>query len=97
MPNPDMTFHKVTLHRDSDEFKEVIKHLQPAHDKFRVQKIERIQNPELYRCYMLRKKEMDEVNGGSNEMRLFHGADNTSMLAIVENGFSRNSCSVQSK
>lgn len=97
MPSPESPFHTVPLLRDSDEFKAVMKHFQPANENLTVKKVQRIQNPELYFCYMLRKKEMEEANGGSNEMRLFHAADCNSMHAIMEQGFSRKTCSVQKK
>lgn len=97
MPNPEESFHTVRLLPDSHEFEAVMEHLKSANDKVSVEKIERIQNPEVYRQYTLRKKEMFETIGGRNEMLLFHAADKGSMPAIMKHGFSRKSCSVQSK
>lgn len=97
MPNPEDSFHKVRLLPDSHEFEAVMEHFKSANDKVSVEKIERIQNPEVYRHYMHRKKEISETIGGGNEMHLFHAADNGSMPAIMEHGFSRKSCSAQSK
>jgi hypothetical protein len=51
-------------------------------------KIERIQNPFLYRQYMTKKLEMDQRNG-SNEMRLWHGTAGNNVLNINSRNFNR--------
>ena len=51
-------------------------------------KIERLQNPDLYRTYAIRKQTMDEANG-SNEQWLFHGTPGGNCQLINHNGFSR--------
>ena len=38
-------------------------------------RIERIQNPHLYQCYMVRKQKIDKDIGGDSERQLFHGAE----------------------
>ncbi|XP_028395842.1 uncharacterized protein LOC114519859 [Dendronephthya gigantea] len=53
---------------------------------YSVTKIERIQNPALYRAYMVKKQSM---MGGENEKRLFHGTDVKNVEAINVNNFSR--------
>ena len=98
MPHPGMTVHMVTLLPDSPEYQMVIDQVQAKPGKLSIQKIERVQNTELYQSYMLRKQKMDQDNGENcNERRLFHGADSRSMADIKERGFNRESCSVQSK
>ena len=98
MPRPDMTVLTETLSPDSSEYHTVITQIQAAHGKLSVQKIERVQNPDLYQSYMLRKQKMEHDNGGiRNERILFHGASHKSMLAIKTHGFNRDSCGVQSK
>lgn len=57
-----------------------------------IQKIERIQNPHLYKQYMLRKQKMDEDNGGNSERQLFHGTDAKNIRAINAQGFNRSFC-----
>jgi poly [ADP-ribose] polymerase 10/14/15 len=51
-------------------------------------KIERIQNPFLYRQYMTKKLEMDQRNG-SNEMRLWHGTAGNNVPNISGRNFNR--------
>ena len=52
--------------------------------------IERIQNPQLYQAYQLRKEKMDRDNGGSaNERQLFHGTSPESVTKINTQGFNR--------
>ena len=47
-----------------------------------VKKIERVQNPELYRTFKVKKQEMDKRYGGNSERKLFHGTDGKSIDAI---------------
>ena len=54
-------------------------------------KIQRVQNPTLYRVYMIRKEQMEQRNG-SNEQTLFHGTAAGSCAAINKIGFSRSYC-----
>ena len=52
----------------------------------KVTKIERVQNPDLFRFYLAKKKAM---GGRENEMRLFHGTDVKNIDAINGNNFNR--------
>jgi len=54
-------------------------------------KIQRIQNPQLYRQYVTRKKGMDQHNNPSfkNERRLFHGCPKDIADLISHQGFNR--------
>ena len=54
-------------------------------------KIERIQNPKLYRQYMGAKKMMDKVNPPScvNERKLYHGCPPDCYSKIYTQGFNR--------
>jgi len=51
--------------------------------------IERIQNPELYQAYQIRKEKMDRDNGGNNERKLFHGTNPDRAVQINTQGFKR--------
>jgi len=51
-------------------------------------KIERVQNPVLYRTYAILKQKMDERKG-SNEQWLFHGTPGTNCQLINHKGFNR--------
>ncbi|KAK3746699.1 hypothetical protein QZH41_018917, partial [Actinostola sp. cb2023] len=53
--------------------------------------IERIQNPEVYQAYMVKKQKMDGKNG-SNEKKLFHGTPVAICNQINHHGFNRSYC-----
>lgn len=52
-------------------------------------KIERIQNPVLFRGYMVKKQKIDKDVGGNGERQLFHGTDGTNITKINTQGFNR--------
>jgi len=54
-------------------------------------KIERIQNPHLYKQYMAKKESMERSAGQAsvNELELFHGTNSNSVVDINEGGFNR--------
>lgn len=56
-----------------------------------ITKIERVQNPGLYRAYVVRKDQMDQKKGG-NEKFLFHGTAQGSVSSINKFGFNRSYC-----
>ena len=83
--------------RDVGEYNEVS-------DKFRqscsenIIKIERVQNPTLYKQYAVRKQEMDKERArGSNEMSLFHGTKGPKCDHINHKGFNRSFCGENGK
>ena len=59
-----------------------------------VHKIERIQNPHLYQCYMVRKQKMDKDLGKNScsERQLFHGTDSKNVSHINAQGFNKSLC-----
>ena len=89
MPRPGMTVHTVTLFPGSSEYQDVMRKFQATVTGVNIQKIERVQNPYLYHCYMLRKKEMDKENRGNNERQLFHGTNSKNISAINAQGFKK--------
>ena len=82
----------VTLNSNSIEYQDVLRQFQATVTDVNVQKIERVQNPELYLTFMGKKQEMDKRCGGNSERRLFHGTDGKSMKAINSQGFNRSFC-----
>jgi len=58
---------------------------------YKIVKIQRVQNPQLYHQYVIRKKGMDQQNpsGYQNEMRLFHGCPKSVTEQISHQGFNR--------
>ena len=92
MPHPDKTVHTVTLDPGSPEYQNVLSRFQATARGMYTQKIERIQNPHLYKQYMVRKQKMDKDNGGNNERQLFHGTKAKNIRAINAQGFNKNFC-----
>ena len=92
MTSHDMTVHTVTLDQGSSEYQNVASKFQTTGGRMQIQKIERIQNPHLYKQYKLRKQKMDEDNGGNSEQQLFHGTDAKNIRAINAQGFNRSFC-----
>ena len=56
--------------------------------------IERIQNPNLYQQYVVRRMHMDAANGPSaqNEQLLWHGTGAETVEHINNHGFNRSYC-----
>lgn len=61
-----------------------------------ITKIQRVQNPTLYRVYMVRKDQMEQKKG-SNERTLFHGTAEGSCASINKTGFNRSYCGKNGK
>ena len=81
--------HVIPLSKLSPEYKEILNHFETCFDGGKaptVTKIERIQNPNLFRLYLAKKKSMD---GRGKEMRLFHGTSKKNIDAINGNNFNR--------
>ena len=56
-----------------------------------ITKIERVQNPGLYKAYVVKKEQMEQKNG-ANEKLLFHGTAQESCSSISTFGFNRSYC-----
>ena len=97
MPSADMTVHTVQLSKSSTEYKDVMRKFQTTVSGVNIQKIERIQNPHLYQCYMVRKQKMDKEIGGDYERQLFHGTDAKNVSHINTQGFNRSFCGAHGK
>ena len=97
MPRPDMEVHTVPLTPGSSEYQNVVSKFQATARGMYIQKIERIQNPHLYKQYMVRKQKMDKDNGGNSERQLFHGTDAKNVRAINTQGFNRSFCGAHGK
>ena len=82
--------HLVLLDPKTNEYKKVADQLCKT-SPVTIVKIERVQNPGLYRTYVVRKEQMDLKNG-SNEKLLFHGTAGSSCPSINTFGFNRSYC-----
>lgn len=86
----DVTVHVVQLLSTSSEYRDVEMQFRQTVSDVTIVSIERIQNPQLYQAYQLRKVKMDRDNGGSaNERQLFHGTSPESVTKINTQGFNR--------
>ncbi|XP_069681554.1 protein mono-ADP-ribosyltransferase PARP11-like [Periplaneta americana] len=83
------SFTKVTVQNNTQEYNEVVRLFKTTTQKrFKVTQIERIQNPYLLGCYLLKKSEMESQQIYSvEEMRLFHGTNKSNVQSICENNF----------
>ncbi|XP_038138809.1 protein mono-ADP-ribosyltransferase PARP14-like [Cyprinodon tularosa] len=83
------TCHSVPIQATSPEYAEVLNLFQ-ATCKRAVTKIERIQNPAMWKSLQIRKHDMEVRNNHqNNEKRLFHGTCETTVPIINAQGFNR--------
>ncbi|KAG7465334.1 hypothetical protein MATL_G00175290 [Megalops atlanticus] len=80
----------VELGADSKEFKNVENDFRETCRDLKIKKIERVQNATLWKSYQIRKKNLDDKNGHSNnERQLFHGTSVDTNPKINTHGFNR--------
>ena len=79
----DPTSNPTEYNRVADEIRKTA--------SINITKIERVQNPGLYRAYMVKKDQMEQKNG-ANEKFLFHGTAQGSCSSINKFGFNRSYC-----
>uniref|UniRef100_A0A3P9Q2X1 Poly [ADP-ribose] polymerase n=1 Tax=Poecilia reticulata TaxID=8081 RepID=A0A3P9Q2X1_POERE len=83
------TCHAVPILDVSSEYAEVINLFKGTCNRT-VTKIERIQNPALWKSLQIKKHEMEQRNNHqNNEKRLFHGTSEDTVPIINERGFNR--------
>ncbi|MED6251548.1 hypothetical protein ATANTOWER_032550 [Ataeniobius toweri] len=83
------TCHAVPLQSGSSEYAEIL-NLFKATCNRAVTKIERIQNPALWKSLQIKKHEMEVRNNHqNNDKRLFHGTSEVTVPIINERGFNR--------
>lgn len=89
--NTDKSFMKVPVdvEQNTQEYNEVLRMFKKTTQKrFKVVCIERIQNPYLLGCYLLKKSEMESLRSNPvKEMRLFHGTKQSNVQGICDNNF----------
>uniref|UniRef100_UPI003AB08C90 poly(ADP-ribose) polymerase family member 14-related sequence 1 n=1 Tax=Centroberyx gerrardi TaxID=166262 RepID=UPI003AB08C90 len=79
----------LTIQAGTAEYTEVLNLFQ-ATCKRTVIKIERIQNPTLWKSLQIKKQDMEKRNGHQkNERRLFHGTCHSTVAYINQHGFNR--------
>ena len=76
----------VPLLSSSQEYQKVINHFGGENESVKIEKVERIQNPRVYKLYLSKKESMGME---ANEMQLFHGTKSENVSSINTNNFNR--------
>ncbi|XP_042301491.1 protein mono-ADP-ribosyltransferase PARP14-like isoform X2 [Sceloporus undulatus] len=80
----------VLLKPTAQEYKDVERKFQQGCPNYKIEQIERVQNPFLWQSYQVKKQELDKKNGHkNNEKMLFHGTPYSTMSPINHTGFNR--------
>uniref|UniRef100_A0A674JBP7 Poly [ADP-ribose] polymerase n=1 Tax=Terrapene triunguis TaxID=2587831 RepID=A0A674JBP7_9SAUR len=80
----------VMINTTQQEYQDVQKKFLKTCSTFKIEKIERVQNPYLWQTYQIKKQSLDKKNGNTiNETLLFHGTPSSSLSTINYNGFNR--------
>ncbi|KAF6385251.1 poly(ADP-ribose) polymerase family member 14 [Rhinolophus ferrumequinum] len=80
----------VELQPGHAEYDMVAKKFNQTCSQCKIEKMERIQNPRLWKGYQTQKKIMDDKNKHTtNELQLFHGTDADSLPHVNQHGFNR--------
>uniref|UniRef100_UPI00398F072A poly(ADP-ribose) polymerase family member 14-related sequence 1 isoform X2 n=1 Tax=Pristiophorus japonicus TaxID=55135 RepID=UPI00398F072A len=81
----------VQLQQQSSEYQEVEKSVKASLPQLRIVKIERLQNPSLWKNYMIKSQLLNDKNPGGtqNEKLLFHGTAPDTLDSISNHGFNR--------
>ncbi|CAN0224213.1 unnamed protein product [Bubo scandiacus] len=80
----------VELKPETKEYRDVQERFLKTCQSFKIEKIERVQNPFFWKAYKIKKREMDNKNGNTNNERLlFHGTSKESLTLINNHGFNR--------
>ncbi|XP_067299868.1 poly(ADP-ribose) polymerase family member 14-related sequence 1 isoform X2 [Pseudorasbora parva] len=87
---PNMLYQTFNLPPTNTEYKDVQVRFQATCPSNKVLKIERIQNPGMWKNYQNNKSVMETKNGHqNNEKRLFHGTSEQTISHINRSGFNR--------
>ncbi|NWH70554.1 PAR14 polymerase, partial [Piaya cayana] len=80
----------VELKPGTREYRDVQEKFLKTCSSSKIEKIERVQNPYIWKAYQIRKSEIDKKNGNNNNERLlFHGTCKESLTLINNQGFNR--------
>ncbi|NXE63963.1 PAR12 polymerase, partial [Calcarius ornatus] len=91
---PDFGYKAVVISNTTSEYNEIKQLFHQTMKNYSILKIQRIQNPSLWKVFQWQKEKMKRENGGKEvqEKRLFHGADVTSMETICSQNFDWRIC-----
>ncbi|NWT98565.1 PAR12 polymerase, partial [Urocynchramus pylzowi] len=91
---PDLGYKAVVISNVTSEYNEIKQLFHQTMKNYSILKIQRIQNPSLWKVFQWQKEKMKRENGGKEvqEKRLFHGTDVTSMETICSQNFDWRIC-----
>ncbi|XP_058660867.1 zinc finger CCCH-type antiviral protein 1-like isoform X1 [Ammospiza nelsoni] len=91
---PDFGYKAVVISNTTSEYNEIKQLFHQTMKNYSILKIQRIQNPSLWKVFQWQKEKMKKENGGKEvqEKRLFHGADVAFMETICSQNFDWRIC-----
>ncbi|XP_056363586.1 protein mono-ADP-ribosyltransferase PARP12-like isoform X16 [Oenanthe melanoleuca] len=91
---PDLGYKAVVISNATPEYNEIKQLFHQTMKNYSILKIQRIQNPSLWKVFQWQKEKMKRENGGKEvqEKLLFHGTDITSMKTICTQNFDWRIC-----
>ncbi|NXL01208.1 PAR12 polymerase, partial [Mesembrinibis cayennensis] len=91
---PDLGYKAVEISKTTSEYNRIKELFLQTMKSYNVLKIQRIQNPSLWKVFQWQKEQMKRENGGKevNEKLLFHGTDTAFMKAICIHNFDWRIC-----
>ncbi|PSN36121.1 hypothetical protein C0J52_17204 [Blattella germanica] len=88
MPMPkNKPYIKVEIPKDSDEFASINSAFRSSQKTFKIVQVDRIQNPYLLGCYMLKRLELKNTFNLVTEKMLFRGTKQRYVHSICEDNF----------
>ncbi|NXE89638.1 PAR12 polymerase, partial [Menura novaehollandiae] len=91
---PDLGYKAVVISNATSEYNEIKQLFHQTMKNYSILKIQRIQNPSLWKVFQWQKEKMKKQNGGKEvqEKLLFHGTDIISMKTICTQNFDWRIC-----
>ncbi|XP_055793542.1 protein mono-ADP-ribosyltransferase PARP12-like [Salvelinus fontinalis] len=89
---PGIGFERVMLPNSAKEYKDIKAIFDKTTVGFNIRTIERVQNPILWKFYVLQRDQMESSGTSINEKQLFHGTDSKHVDSICRNNFDWRLC-----
>ncbi|XP_038833605.1 protein mono-ADP-ribosyltransferase PARP12-like [Salvelinus namaycush] len=89
---PGIGFERVMLSSSTGEYEDIKAHFEKTVVGFHIHTIERVQNPALWKFYVLQRDQMKSSLTSINEKQLFHGTDSKYFDSICRDNFDWRIC-----
>ncbi|CAB1346047.1 unnamed protein product, partial [Coregonus sp. 'balchen'] len=86
------SYWRVMLPNSAKEYKDIKARFEKTTVGFHILTIERVQNPILWKFYVLQRDQMESSGTSINEKQLFHGTDSKHVDSICRNNFDWRLC-----